>query len=475
MKGRVEFMVIFIEKFMELVGIFYLIYLLVYSSYLFLSVTIGGWHLYQRDRMIRLSNELKHDYYVPVSILVAAYNEEVTIVETVKSLLHLNYRLYEIIVVDDGSTDHTAKKLIEAFNLKPVNRPIHRRMTCKPHKLVYEAILGKTKLTLISKLNGGKGDALNMGINASRFPYFLSIDADSILQRDSMEKIVQPVMEDDSIVAVGGLIRVAQCVDMKEGEVKGYHLPLNPIVCMQVLEYDRSFLASRILFDQFNGNLIISGAFGLFKKEIVVACGGYDSGTLGEDMELVVKLHTFCRNNGRKYSLCYEPNAVCWSQTPTSLRDLAKQRRRWHLGLFQCMVKYYRVFCNLRFGLVSFISYMYYLLFELLSPVIEVFGIFTMIIAWKFGILNFPFMIKFFMLYGLYGAVLTITAFFQRIYTQNLKIHFSDALKAVLMCLLESLFFRYVISFVRVTSFIGYKKKKMQWGAIKRVKYDYKM
>jgi cellulose synthase/poly-beta-1,6-N-acetylglucosamine synthase-like glycosyltransferase len=226
--------------------------------------------------------------------------------------------------------------------------------------------------------------------------------------------------------------------------------------------------------DQFNGNLIISGAFGLFKKDIVVAAGGYDSNTLGEDMELVVKLHVFCRNNNIKYSLRYEPNAICWSQTPTSLKDLMKQRRRWFLGLFQSMIKYHRIFINLRFGLVSFISYMYYLLFELLSPAVEVFGIISMAVAWNFGILNTSFMIKFFLLYSVYGAILTITAFFQRIYTQNLKITLSDALKAVFMCLLENIFFRYVISFVRVTAFIGYKKKKKEWGTITRIKLDNK-
>lgn len=464
-----------VERFMEGVGVFYLIYLLVYTSYLFLSVTIGAWQLYKRDRMLKFRNELKHDYYVPVSILVAAHNEEVTIVDSIKSLLELNYKLYEIIVVDDGSKDNTAKELIKAFDLKPINRPIHMMLKCQPHTSIHENMLGSIKLTLISKLNGGKGDALNMGINASRFPYFICLDADSILQRDSLEKIVQPVLEDDSVVGVGGLIRVAQCVTMEEGEVKNYHLPLNPVVCMQVVEYDRSFLASRILMDQFNGSLIISGAFGLFKKDVVVAAGGYDTKTLGEDMELVVKLHVFCRNNNKKYSLRYEPNAICWSQSPASLADLMKQRSRWYLGLLQSMIKHYQVFCNLRFGLVSIFSYMYYLIFELLSPVVEVFGIFTMLLAWSYGLLNIPFMLKFLLLYGLYGAILTITAFFQRIYTQNLKISLADVIKAVIMCLLESLFFRYVLSFVRVLALIGYKKRKNQWGKIKRVKVDAKM
>ncbi len=459
-----------VEIFLRGVGTFFLLYLILYATYLFLSVLVGAWRLYQHDRMAQIRNELRHDYYVPISVLVPAYNEEVTIVDSVRSLMELNYRLYEIIVIDDGSKDETAARLIEAFSMRRVERPVHLRLKCRPLKAVYEAPGTKVKLTLVRKENGGKGDSLNMGINVSRYPYFLCMDADSLLQKDSLEKIAQPVLEDDCVVAVGGLIRVAQCVEMENGEVVGYHLPANPVTCMQVMEYDRSFLASRILMDQFNGNLIISRAFGLFKKETVVAAGGYDAGTLGEDMELVVKLHVYCRNNQQKYAIRYEPNAVCWSQAPTSLKDLMKQRRRWHLGLFQSMVLHRQIFANPRFWLVSWISYMYYLLFELLSPAIEVFGILTMVLAACFGFLNVPFMLRYFLFYAAYGAAMTVTAFFQRIYTQNLRITLLDAARALAMCFMESLFFRYVLSFVRVTSFIGYKRKKNQWGAIKRVK-----
>ena len=459
-----------VEIFLRGVGTFFLLYLILYATYLFLSVLVGAWRLYQHDRMAQIRNELRHDYYVPISVLVPAYNEEVTIVDSVRSLMELNYRLYEIIVIDDGSKDETAARLIEAFSMRRVERPVHLRLKCRPLPAVYEAPGTKVKLTLVHKENGGKGDSLNMGINVSRYPYFLCMDADSLLQKDSLEKIAQPVLEDDCVVAVGGLIRMAQCVEMENGEVVGYPLPANPVTCMQVMEYDRSFLASRILMDQFNGNLIISGAFGLFKKETVVAAGGYDAGTLGEDMELVVKLHVYCRNNQQKYAIRYEPNAVCWSQAPTSLKDLMKQRRRWHLGLFQSMVLHRQIFANPRFGLVSWISYMYYLLFELLSPAIEVFGILTMVLAACFGFLNVPFMLRYFLFYAAYGAAMTMTAFFQRIYTQNLRITLLDAARALAMCFMESLFFRYVLSFVRVTSFIGYKRKKNQWGAIKRVK-----
>lgn len=460
------------EAFLKGVAVFFVVYLLVYASYLLVSVGVGAYRLYQRDRMQKIRNVLKHEYYFPVSVLVPAHNEEITIIDSVCSLLTLDYRLYEVIVVDDGSTDQTTQVLIDYFHMRKTDRPIHRQVDCQPHTAIYETTVRGVPLTLIQKKNGGKGDALNMGINASKYSYFLCIDADSMLQKDSLERIIQPVLEDDSVVAVGGLIRVAQCVTMENGMVKEYHLPWNPVTCMQVMEYDRSFLASRILMDNFNGNLIISGAFGLFRKDMVVAVGGYDADTLGEDMELVVKLHVFCRNNNRKYSIRYEPNAICWSQVPSSLGDLARQRRRWNLGLFQCMIKYRQIFANHRFGLVSFISYLYYLLFELLSPAIEVFGILITVIAGIVGFLNMQFMLRFFLLYAFFGAALTVTAFFQRIYTQGLKIGFVDVVKAIIMCVLESVFFRYVLSFVRTTSFIGYRKRKHRWGQIKRVKQN---
>ena len=463
-------MVKIIELFLNGISLFFLVYLILYTTYLFISVLVGALKLYKEEQKCLIRNQIKHEYYVPVSILVPAYNEEVTIVDSIQSLLRLDYQLYEIIIINDGSSDQTVAKLLQAFPFHHVNRPIHRVLSCQQEKQIYEAKVGHVEMTLIDKINGGKGDSLNMGINVSRYPYFLCIDADSLLQKDSLEKIVRPVLENDQVVAVGGMIRVAQCVEIKDGEIVGYQLPFHFITSMQVVEYDRSFLASRILMDQYNGNLIISGAFGLFKKDVAIAAGGYDQTTLGEDMELVVKLHVFCRNNQRPYLICYEPNAVCWSQVPSTLRDLMKQRRRWYLGLFQVMTSYSHIFLNFRFGLVSFFSYMYYLLFELLAPMVEVLGILTVLIAGLFGLLNVPFMIRFLMLYMLYGIVLTITAFFQRIYTQHLKVSIMDMIKAIMMCIFEGVFLRYVLSFVRVSAFFGYHHKKNNWGSIKRVK-----
>lgn len=244
---------------LQVVGGFFVAYMIGYASFLFLSVTVGSSALYGAKRRNALKNELRGEYYVPVSIIVPAHNESVTIESTVRSLLALDYRTYEIIVVDDGSTDDTAQILRDAFRMFRINRPIQRRLRCQQVEAVYETRAWKTPITLIQKRNGGKADALNMGINASRYPYFLCMDADSVLQRDSLEKIVRPVLEDDRVVAVGGAVRPCNGAEIEDGAVVRYRMPNKLLPCMQVLEYDRSFLAARILFDKFNGSIIISG------------------------------------------------------------------------------------------------------------------------------------------------------------------------------------------------------------------------
>lgn len=463
-----------IQTVLDGVNAFFVIYMIGYSSFLFLAVVIGSSELYKKRQQEKLKNTLLQDYYIPISIVVPAYNEEVTVVETVQSLLALEYKLYEIIVVDDGSKDTTSQKLIEAFRMHPIRRPIQRKIACQPEEFIYETTLQKVPLTLIRKKNGGKADALNMGINACRYPYFICMDADSVLQYDSLSKIVRPIIEQDHVVAVGGAIRPANSVELEQGRVINYQLPENILACMQVLEYDRSFLASRILFDKFNGSLIISGAFGLFKKEMVIAAGGYDHSTMGEDMELVVKLHEYCVANDLPYAIRYAADAICWSQAPERLGDLCKQRKRWHLGLFQSMWKHRVMLANPKFGVVSFISYFYFLFYELLSPFIEVFGILTMLVAYAVDLINIPFMILFFLIYAMFGCILTLTAFFARIQTIDLKISLRDARKAVFLCFFEICVLRFVMAFVRATAFIGYKKKKLNWGRIERKKISVK-
>lgn len=462
------------KLFFSYVGIFFIIYMIGYASFLFLSVTVGSSTLYNLKRRNWLKNELQGEYYIPVTIIVPAYNEEVTIVDSIKSLLFLEYKLYEIIVVDDGSKDNTADMMRRAFNMKQVNRPIQRKIPCQPEDAIYESYEWKIPITLICKKNGGKADALNMGINASRYPYFICMDADSVLQYDSLDKIIRPVLEEGDVIAVGGAVRPCNGTEIRNGRVVSYHLPDKVIPCMQVLEYDRSFLAARILFDKFNGSIIISGAFGLFKKNIVVDAGGYDASTMGEDMELVVKLHVFCREHGLPYRIRYATDAVCWTQAPETLGDLCKQRRRWHIGLFQSLTRHKRMFINPKYGLVGLVSYLYFLIYELFSPYIEIFGIFTVVLAFFVDLINVPFMILFFLIYVVYSAVLSLTAFFARIHTIDLKLTAMDVVKAIGLCALEVSCLRLILAWVRAGSLIGYRKRKMTWGSIERKQITFK-
>lgn len=450
------------------IDLFFVIYLLGYSTFLLLSVTIGAIVLYEQHEKKKLYNFIEQDHYVPVSIIVPAYNERLTVMDTVQSLLQLDYALYEIVIVDDGSTDGMSERLVEYFNMERLYRPIRKKIPCEAEQAVYITCKQKVPITLICKNNGGKADALNMGINASKYPYFICMDADSVLQSDALRNIIRPILEEENVIACGGLIRILNNVVLEKGQVLGYGIPKKPLVGMQMLEYDRSFLASRLLFDKFNGNLIISGAFGLFRKDMIIAVGGYNKATVGEDMELVVRLHAFCRANKIPYQIKYATDAVCWSQAPESLRDLMKQRRRWHRGLFQSVLAHRQIFLNADYGMISFISFLYFTLYELCSPYIELFGILSIILAVLLRIVNIPFMILFFLTYMVFGMLMSLTAFFSSIHAMDIQLKAGDVIKAIGLCILESSVLRGVLLWARLTAFVSYKKKKLHWDTITR-------
>lgn len=448
-------------------SIFFMIYLMGYSTFLFASVIAGSNEVFEDLKKKQLRNEIHHRYYVPISIVVPAYNEEVTIVQTIHSLLKLDYRIYEIIVVNDGSKDGTGELVEKTFNLHQVYSPIRRQLPCQEQISVYEGAdpSGKVPITLINKKNGGKADSINMGINASKYPYFVCMDADSILQKDSLTKIAVPVLENQDVVAVGSMIRISNDSVFEDGELVQLRLPKKLTPAFQVLEYERTFLASRILLDKFNANLIISGAFGLFKKEAVINVGGYHVGCMGEDMELIMKLHAYYRANKKPYLIKYAYDAVCWTQAPERMRDLMKQRKRWHIGLIQSMMGHKSVFTKA--------SYIYYLLYEMLSPVIELLGLLVTGLAFGFGLLNVPYMILLFSVYALFGALLTVISFVTRNYLSNNRVRFGDVVKAFLLCIPENVLIRFLMAWTRMAAVFFWRGKKTQWGQIKRVKIDY--
>lgn len=464
-----------LRDFVDIVNAFFLIYILAYTLFLFASALYGAVTVERRARRAAFRARLRvnnMDNYFPISVLIPAYNEEITILDTVQSLRAVDYPEYEIVVVDDGSTDATSEILINHFHLKPVDRPIRRQAPCKREVAIYESTDEGARITLIIKENGGKADALNMGISAARYPYFLSLDADSVLQKDTLHNIIAPILEDDRVIACGGMIQIANEAVIEEGVVKEYKFPRRPLVLFQMLEYCRTFLGSRILMDSFNGNMIISGACGLFKKDVVVQVGGYDTNIIGEDMELVVKLHAFCRTRNVPYRILYAPEAICWSQAPESLRDLRRQRKRWHTGLLQSLVKHRHVLFNMKFGAVGMLSMVYYLLMEAIAPIIEWVGLIFIVLAALLEMLNIPFMLWYFFLFFVFSALVTVTSFFSRMYTLPMRLTAWQVIKVCLFSVLECVGFRQLITMYRVSALVGFRKNKNEWGKIQRRKHN---
>lgn len=451
-----------------LINKFFAFYIFVYSSITFLSIVIGAINLHNWEKRRKYKTNISDDYYVPISILVPAYNEEVTILDTIDSLINLDYKNYEIIVIDDGSSDNTASKVIENYNLMETKKTFKERFNTKKVIAYYENIISGVNIVLIKKQNGGKSDSLNAGINISGNDYFITIDADSILKKDALINITDPIISDNNVVAVGGLIRISNGMKIQDGQVISYKFPKEMPVIIQNLEYDRTFLASRILFDAFNSNLIISGAFGLFKKDIVIAVGGYSTNTVGEDMELVTKIHEYCLNNKIKYSIKYAPDAICYTQAPTTLKDLKKQRQRWHRGLFQSLIMHKNMALNLKYGFVGCVSYLYYWIYELVSPITEIVGFIFIIISALLELINFRFMLLYTFIYIIFCTMFSAVSFFTRTYTMMNKITIKDSMKVILYSFIENFGFRQIINFYRLLAFFNYKSNK--WGKINRVK-----
>ncbi len=456
----------------DAINMFFFYYVFIYAIVFFISTISSVLELNEDRRKKKYFNKLSiksNDNYVPVSILIPAYNEDSTVVDCIESLAYQDYPEYEIIVIDDGSSDNTSSVVLDRFNLKKVAKPIRRRVECNKEESIYEGVIDdKIKITLVKKENGGKADALNMGINVSNYPLFISLDADSILQKDSLTSIVMPYMEDDTTIAVGGNIKVSNSVVLDNGEVARILTPKKLLVIFQTIEYFRVFLTTRVWFNKFNGNLIISGAFGLFKKSAVINVGGYDINTIGEDMDLVVKLHSFYRKNKLPYSIKYSHKAICWSQVPEKYKDLKGQRRRWHIGLITSLYTHKYILLNSKYGLVGVFSFLYFAIFEMLSCLVDVFGLLVIVFSYFLGFLNMDFLFTFLLIYIGYGIVISIASIILERYSFKNTLNFKSILIYTIFSVAESFGYRQICGWFRLSGFFGYKKRKHQWSKISR-------
>jgi cellulose synthase/poly-beta-1,6-N-acetylglucosamine synthase-like glycosyltransferase len=363
-----------------------------------------------RLRETSLRQTVRSPLTPPISILVPAFNEAAGIADSIRSLLALEYPSFEIVVISDGSNDETVERVIEVFDLEQVERPTPPFVSHEPIRAVY-APRGRLNLLLLDKENGGKADALNAGMNFAEYPLVCAIDADSVLEQDALVKAAIPFLDDPvRTVASGGLVRVANGCRVERGRVMEAGLPRTALPMFQVVEYLRAFFGARTGWSAVNGLLVVSGAFGLFRKDAVLAAGGWSTDTVGEDMELVVRLHQTLRDQGRPDRVVYVPDPVCWTEAPASARVLRRQRRRWQRGSAETVLMHAKMIGNPRYRAAGLLAMPALLLFELLGPLIELSGYAVAIVGLATGSISADFFLLFLAISVLYGLILSFGA-----------------------------------------------------------------
>lgn len=402
----------------------------------------------------------------PVTILVPAHNEEKHVVETVRGLLELEYPNFEILVINDGSKDETLSRLKEAFSLEPEQRPVRESIPTREIRGLYRATT-VDDVWVLDKENGGKADALNAGINASRTPVFCSIDADTVVIRDGLLRMMEPFIHDPhQVVAVGGTVRVANGCDIDGGVVEEVGVPDSWLARFQEVEYLRSFVFGRLGLNRIGGNLIISGAFGLFSRQAVVDVGGYDTKTVGEDMELVVQLHRHAEEHGGRVVQLSEP--IAYTEVPETIGGLATQRARWQRGLAETMWKHRSMLGRRRYGLAGMVVMPMFLLFELLSPLVEVLGYLWVITALILGIANMQFAVAFFVVAVLWGTILTLSSVIADRWQYRADERLGGSKGILLVAFLENLGYRQMTLLFRLRGFFELLVGRRGWGQIER-------
>lgn len=466
--------------YIKISSIFMISYFMIlnFSYFILFLISYIGISKYQKTS--KLNNYLKiyqSKLTPPISLIVPAYNEETTIIKNINSFLsQFDYPEYEIIVVNDGSKDSTLNKILREFDCEIYEFPYRKVISTKKIKYLYKSKKFK-KLIIIDKENGGKADALNAGINVSKYPYFGSIDADTLLERDSYLKVMIPIIDNpNNVIATGGIVGVLNGCSVNNNKINEINLPKNILSKFQVIEYLRAFLFGRYAWTRINALPLISGAFGLFKKEAVLNINGYSTEmtnkmTVGEDIDLIIRLHKYYLKNRLKYNIIFVPDPMSWTQVPEDLKTLKNQRARWHKGLIETLMQNKEILFNFNYKVVGLLSLPYYLIFELLSPVIELTGyaIFPYFFYKKW--ISLDIFVLFIVVSFFLGIITSLLAVFLEIKTFNRYKKIKDILNIFLYAVLENFGYRQMTLFFRLIGFKDFFFRKNHWGEMKRKEF----
>jgi cellulose synthase/poly-beta-1,6-N-acetylglucosamine synthase-like glycosyltransferase len=456
---------------LEAVAIVALAYFVVLNGLylLFTAIAWRGITEHRRERAYLATAEaFSSPLTPPISILLPAYNEEAGIVESVRSLLGLRYPEFEVVVVNDGSSDGTIGRLRAAFDLAPVRKALRAGIPTAPVRGSFSS-RRHPELTVVDKENGGKADALNCGVNAARYPYVCAIDADAMLEEDALIRVAKPILDDPlRVAATGGIVRIANGCVIEHGRVTKVGLPRGKLATMQVVEYFRAFLVGRVGWSRIRSLLIISGAFGLFRRSLVEAVGGWATDTVGEDVELVVRLHRYLRDRGEEYRIEFVPDPVCWTEAPDDLGQLSRQRRRWQRGLAETLWRHRRLWGNPRYGLLGTVSVPYFLVFELLGPVFQLLGYPVVIVAFATGAVSLAFLLAFLVMALLLGVLLSVSALALEEFSFRRYARGREAARLLLFAVLENFGYRQLNDFWRLQAFADLARRRRSWGDMHR-------
>jgi cellulose synthase/poly-beta-1,6-N-acetylglucosamine synthase-like glycosyltransferase len=424
--------------------------------------------IYSRELpQVALKDLLEREFYKPVSILVPARNEEAGIVPGVRSLLALHYPEFEVVVVNDGSADATLERLIDAFALVEVPHIYRRRLETRRTRRVFRS-LRQPNLVVLDKETGGKADALNTALNVARYPLVCAVDADSLLDAEALLRASRLFVEDESVVAVGGTVRPLNGAVAREGQVQEVGLPRRWTERFQVLEYARAFFTGRSGWSRFGALLIISGSFGVFRRESVIDVGGYAPETVTEDMELVMRFHRHYRRARKPYRILFGPDPICWTEVPSDMGTLRRQRNRWHRGLWETLWRYRGMLFNPRYGKVGLLGLPYFWLFEALAPVVEVLGYVTLVAGLLLGTLNPGFAGLFLALAVMYGILLSEMAVGIETMLLARYPRIRDRVILFVAAFLEFAGYHQLLTLERFVAGFQIRRKRGIWGVMRR-------